>query len=229
MTDGSQAATPADHEAEIRALYERLSERELAEAATSTLAVVLHEVGEERSLWERDDALRVTAAVAGGIRAFRAVRAGMAILACGYEVEADAMSRVLLELFVETRAAVQDASGNTAKAWLAGGRMRGVSSRVKAAMPDRPMTYGDLSHAAHGDPRALVGLAVSDGEDKVVEWGPRQTAATARCLIGYAVGARDMAVLVEEATDQSFAVIGALDHVMVERVPGWRPDNDWSA
>jgi hypothetical protein len=229
MTAGPQAGTPAEHETEIRALYERLPERELAEVASSTLAVVLHEVGEDKALWGLADTVRVTAAMVGGIRAFRAVRAGMAILASGYELEADAMSRVLLELFVETGSAVHDSSGDTARAWLSGGRVRGIGSRVKAAMPHSSSTYGDVSRAAHGDPRAIIGLAISEGDDHVVEWGAKQTKATARCLVGYAVGARDMAVLVEEATGHRFAIVGALDHVMAERVPGWRPEADWSA
>jgi hypothetical protein len=228
MMDDLPVGTPAEHEAEIRGLYERLPERELAEVASWTLAVVVHEVGENNAWWEKGDTVRLTAAMVGGIRAFRAVRAGMAILANGYELEADAMSRVLLELFVETRSAVHDASGDAAKAWLSGHRVRGISSRVKAAMPHRPTTYGEVSRAAHGDPRAVIGLAVSEGDEHIVEWGAKQTPATARCLIGYAVGARDMAVLIEKATGNRFDVIGALDRLMADRVPDWRPDADWT-
>lgn len=227
MTDVRRAGTPADHEAEIRALYERLPERELAELASSTLAVVLHQIGEDEPLWRQPGTDRLTAAMVGGVRAFRAVRAGMAILASGYELEADAMTRLLLELVAETRAAVQDPSGSTARAWLSGGRERGISSRVKAAMPHRPTTYKELSRAAHGDPRAAFGLAVADGDQHVVEWGPKQTPATARCLVAYAIGARDMAVLLEEATGRRLEAISALDQVLANRVPGWRPDAEW--
>jgi hypothetical protein len=229
MTEAQGRGSPADHEAEINELYAALPERQLAELASSTLAVVLHEVSEDEALSGHADPFRVTAAVVGGIRAFRAIRAGMAILAAGYEVEADAMSRVVLELFVETRSAVHDPSGEIARAWLKGGTARGISGRVKAAMPKTPQTYAELSRAAHGDPRALLGLALGEGDEHVVEWGPRHTPATARCLIGYAVGSRDMAVLVEEATGGRFEVVEALDRVMAESVPGWRPDADWKA
>lgn len=109
----------------------------------STLAVVLHRVGEDLAQWRQADSVRVTASMVGGIRAFRAVRAGMAILASGYELEADAMSRVLLELFVETRSAVQDASGETARVWLSGGRERGISSREPGCRMGPQADVGD--------------------------------------------------------------------------------------
>jgi hypothetical protein len=164
----------------------------------------------------------------GGIRAFRVIRAGMAILAAGYEVEADVMSRAMLELYVHTADAVHDPTGVVAETWLKGERGRGISGRVRKAMPDRPEVYGRLSQAAHGDPRALVGMSRHDEGGPMIEWGPAQTPATARCLVGYSVGARDMAVLVEEAFATRFGEVTALDHVLAERVPGWRPDADWS-
>lgn len=139
------------------------------------------------------------------------------------------MSRVLLELAVETRTAIDDLSGTTARSWLAGERGFGISKRVRAAMPDRPETYGALSRAAHGDPRALMGLAVAEEEGPVLEWGPRQTAATGRCLISYAIGARDMAVMLEEVADRRSAGLDALDQVLAAHVDGWDPGRDWSA
>ncbi len=48
-----KAGTPGEHEAEIRVLYEDLPERELAELASSTLAVALHRVGAKNALWRQ--------------------------------------------------------------------------------------------------------------------------------------------------------------------------------
>ncbi|HEX5924844.1 MAG TPA: hypothetical protein VFY45_13510 [Baekduia sp.] len=233
--NGPSYGTPLEHEAEIWAAFEALPERALAELASSTLAVVLEETGSTPALWTTGDKqhqIRLQAAMVGAIRAFRAfraVRAGMAVLGHGYEIEADTMSRVLLELAVETRTAIDDLSGETARSWLAGERGYGISKRVRAAMPHRPETYGGLSRAAHGDPRALMGLAVAEEGGPVVEWGPRQTDATARCLIGLAVAARDMAVMLEEVTGQRSAALDALDQVLAAQVNGWAPGADWSA
>src|SRR4051812_48709591 len=91
--------TPAEHEAEIRNSYEQLCERGLAEMASSTLAVVIHETSQRPLPDSEADRLRLTASLFGAIRGFRAIRAGMAILGSGYELEADAMTRVVLELF----------------------------------------------------------------------------------------------------------------------------------
>jgi hypothetical protein len=221
------AGTPTVHEAAIREAFDQLPERQLADLASSTLAEVLDKIGADAALWRSlDEPSRLQAAMVGGIRAFRAIRAGMAVLANGYEMEADTMSRILLELYVQTREALEDSSGETARIWLTGQRGRGIGGRVRAAMHEKPTTYGALSRAAHGDPRALVGLAVVDDGQHVVEWGPSQTPATARCLVGFAIGARDMAVLLEDATGLRFSAITALDQVLVANVPGWRPDAD---
>jgi hypothetical protein len=229
MSDSPVPGEPHEHEAAIRAAYDELPERHLAEFATSTLAVLLDRCPDLPRADDEPTRLRVTAALVGGVRAYRAIRSGMAILAAGYEMEADAMSRALLELFVETRHAVEDASGETARSWFDGGRARGISGRVKAAMPGRPALYGQLSRAAHGDPRALMGLAVRTVDEVGLEWGPAQTAATGRCLIGYAIGARDMAVLLEQAFAAVVPELEALDRVLAHAVPGWAPGTSWDA
>jgi hypothetical protein len=45
--------------------------------------------------------------------------------------------------------------------------------------------------------------------------------------VGYAIGARDMAVLLEEATGRQLEAISTLDQVLAHRVPSWRPHAEW--
>lgn len=222
----SKDGPPSQHEAEIAAGFAEMREYVVADYSTSVLGACIHAVTEAQG--EIGDP-RIAAAVLGGIRAFRAARSGMAILSVGYEVEADAMNRVLLELFVETRAAVGDESGETARQWFSGGRRRGVGARVQAAMPHRPAVYDTVSRASHGDPRALLELAADVDGRSTIEWGPRRGAATARCLVGFAIAARDMTVLLEEATGERFASMAELDRALQHAVPGWSPDASWDA
>jgi hypothetical protein len=215
---------PSQHEAEIAEGFAEMREYVLADYATSVLGACIHAVTEQGG--DIDDP-RMAAAVVGGIRAFRAVRSGMAVLSVGYELEADAMNRVLLELFVETRAAVDDQSGDIARQWFTGGRRRGIGARVQAAMPHNPAAYDTVSRAAHGDPRALLERARDIDGRAIIEWGPSRSGATAQCLIGFAVAARDMTVLLEEATGTRFASMADLDRALERSVPGWRPDATW--
>src|SRR5205823_5967395 len=84
------------------------------------------------------------------------------------------------------------------------------------------------SQAAHGDPRVLRRLTVEDEDGPAVEWGPRLTQRYRTVLVGFALGARDMAVLLEEATGETFAELGALDELLQRAVRGWSPTRDWA-
>lgn len=231
----TDVGTPADHEAAIREEVDRSPERHIAEAASSVLAVVLDRSGEvlaesqsraAEDVGPSPERLILPAVLAAAARAFRTARAGMAVVRAGYELEADAMTRVMLELYVSARAILDDPTGVEARAWVTGGRRRGIGKRVDAAAPGE--IYDSLSAAAHGDPRGLRRLAVERDDGPTVEWGPRLTERFRAVLIGFALGARDMTVLLEEATGQTHPELSDLDDLLVRSVPGWSPGRDWS-
>jgi hypothetical protein len=117
--------SPTEHEDELRRRVSSSQERHLAEAASSVLAVVLERFGDVLTADQRLDGnaidqsarrLIAGAILAASARTFRTVRAGIAVVSSGYEPEADAMTRVLLELYVSARAILDDPTGEEARA-----------------------------------------------------------------------------------------------------------------
>jgi hypothetical protein len=151
----------------------------------------------------------------------------MAVVCRGYELEADAMTRVLLELFIAAREALADPTGDKAERWMKRGMGKGIGTRVDAAVPHTTGVYRSLSRASHGDLRAVLGLAEGVGDDQAVEWGPRTTPRTAAILRSYAVGARDFAVLIEEVTDRQHDEVSRLDIALSTNVDGFESDKKW--
>jgi len=221
--------TPNDHENEIAQEVVQLREYHLAEAATSVLAIVIERTT-ERALPEKDaERQHRTAVTVAAIRAFRALRAGMSIVCRGYAVEADAMTRIMLELYVATTEVLAEPSGHEAKRWLTEGMGKGIKARVDAQVPQPDGVYGPLSRAAHGDPRVVLGLLNTTDAEQTIEWGPALTPRIADVLRSYAVGARDFAVLLEQITETSHREVERLDRVLVATVPGFDPAKDWSS
>ena len=218
-------APPHEHEAALREEWNSLSERHVADAAGSVLAVAIDRATANKGTPEQEP-IKLAVLVAA-IRAFRAIRAAMAAAAAGYELEAEAMNRAVLELFVSARAALDDSTGQEAQAWLAGKRTRGIGRRVDAAMPRRGV-YGALSQAVHGDPRGLVRLLGHDDDEQVIEWGPNRSDRAYGLLFAFAVGARDFAVLLEEAGLGPHPELTPLDTLLEAKVPGFKRDRVWS-
>ena len=81
------------------------------------------------------DKLQLLAHLIMGVRAFRVIRAGLAVLRSGWEPEARAHDRILVELNAHRAAIIKDPSGVEAQAWLARERGHGITKRVNAVSP----------------------------------------------------------------------------------------------
>jgi hypothetical protein len=219
------AQPPHVHESELRRALQQERDLALTQWSSSVLAVAIDRASGRIADAEDAVRLRRVAAIVAAIRGFRFARAGVAVVEAGYELEADAYVRGIVELLVDARAAVHDASGAEARRWLEGGRERGISGRIRRAT-GTPDVYRQLSRAAHGEPRAIVALAAGA---ETVEWGPRRTERCEKLLLTFALSCRDLAVLLEEAGYPRVRELDELDVALAQRVPGWRPDADWDA
>src|SRR5215211_3700964 len=138
-------------------------EASLADTAGALLLMVLLTVDERSQdavLQSRRageiEAAHLEAQVFMGVRMFRIIRAARSVLAAGYEPEARAHHRVLLELLAHRNAIRDDPTGVQAAAWLSGKRAQGVSASVKAMT--QPGLYSRLSHYSHGGPEPVLHL-----------------------------------------------------------------------
>lgn len=149
-----------------------------------------------------------------GVRAVRVIRAARAVLARGYEGEARAHDRILVELQAHRRAILDDLTGGEALAWTRRERTRNISKRV-AAMGDEDL-YANLCVDSHGDP--LPALILREGDD--LNLSPHRTAATRASLLMYAGFARDQAGLIAHlAKNIDLDGLDELDEVIQS---GWR-------
>jgi hypothetical protein len=114
-----------------------------------------------------------------GIRVLRVVRAGRAVLAFGYEREARALDRILVELQAHRGAIIDDDTGTEALAWLQRRRKYGIGKLVEKSAP--PDLYGNLSADAHGDPTPVGRLL--DPSTGSIELAPRQGTRTRASLL----------------------------------------------
>jgi hypothetical protein len=190
-------------EATLLASYEEEvgNELRLVDEASALLLLVLLHVGQQRGTLERDvetgelrgdiPTLKLLAQHFIGIRTLRVVRAGRAVLAFGYEREAPALDRILVELQAHRRAILDDQSGEEALAWLARERKYGIANKVGKHAPKD--LYDNLSADAHGDPTPVTRLRDSEGS---VELSPRRGFPTRASLQLYAGMARDQAVVI---------------------------------
>jgi hypothetical protein len=152
-------------------------------------------VHEDGTLEGDTDVLCVAALVYIGARALRVMRASRAVLVVGYEPEARALDRILVELLAHRQAIVADDTATEALAWLQGERGRGITKRVTAITPEG--MYRNLSHDSHGDPVPVLRLIAED--ERALQLAPRRTVATRATLLMHAGFARDQAVLTAQA------------------------------
>lgn len=118
-----------------------------------------------------------------GIRMFRTIRAAMAVLATGYEPEARALDRILVELMAHRKVILDDPTGNEAQRWLEGKSGRGITAKVNAMQPSD--LYANLSQDAHGDPRAV--WRMHHAESQTIILGPQRDPLKSRAsLLMYA-------------------------------------------
>jgi hypothetical protein len=139
-------------------------------------------------------AAQLTAQLFLGIRMFRTIRAARWVLAAGYEPEARAHHRVLLELLAHRNAIRDDPTGREAAAWLSGKRAQGISASVKAIT--EPGLYSLLSHYSHGGPEPVLRLL--DSERQTLSLAPSHSIATRAALLLQAGVAHAQATVISE-------------------------------
>lgn len=170
----------------LRGELAELYEWSLAGRAATGLAQVLLTLPSRTWEGTRDEAgpvLQLYAQQVIGIRVFRTIRAAMAVLEIGYEPEARALDRILIELVAHRRAIQGDPSGEEARLWLEGKRGHGITGKVNAMQPKD--LYANLSQEAHGDPRAMWRLY--DEQSNSLMLGPQRRPLAARAsLLMYA-------------------------------------------
>ncbi len=157
---------------------------------------LLNEAGEPVYQVDRDRIILAAMSIVG-TKALRVIRAARAVLASGFESEAGALDRILVELMAHRRAILDDPTASEALAWLRRERKYGISKRV-AAMGSREV-YENLCVDAHGDPEAV--LRLRDPETNTIELGPQRGSGTRASLLLYAGFARDHAGLVAQLSD----------------------------
>ena len=165
-----------DQESELRqAVDAELPERGLADTATTCLAQIIEGSAQgNRPESGSPESLNLHALMGIAVLTFRATRAAMAIVAAGYESEANRHLRSVVELHAHRKAIETDATGEEARAWLDRKRGRGITRRVQAAGTAKGL-YGELSADAHGDPAGIYRrLMLVDGEARAVNWGPHR-------------------------------------------------------
>jgi hypothetical protein len=193
------------------------AELSVSEGATALLLAVVLRVGERTVKLEVDAAgsvsggdvaiLQLAAQAVIGVRALRVTRAARQVLSIGYESEARALDRIIIELQAHRTAILADESGSEALAWLRGERGFGITKRVKAVTPDG--LYKGLSHDSHGDPVPV--FALFDAQEGHLQVAPRRTAATRASLAMHAGFARDQAVLIASQAGVELDGVDELD------------------
>ena len=180
-------------------ISEAHAEAPLADAASALLLMVLLTVDERSRDVTVDHRLNGLARAALleaqlflGVRIFRTIRAARSVLAAGYEPEARAHHRVLLELVAHRNAICDDPTGRQAAAWLSGKKAQGVSASVKAMT--EPGLYSRLSHYSHGGPEPVLHLLDTEGQTLFL--GPGHSIATRASLLLHAGIAREQAMVI---------------------------------
>lgn len=193
----------SEHEAELHSAFANLPEYEAADWATQTLAVVIQRVGETGWANRSASDYRRRAIIILAIRQLRATRAGMAVLASGWEVEARALDRLVIEARARLVQVAEDSSDETGRLWLERKLTRGFTDAVVASAPEVPAaTVRELVDAlcqdSHADPGGILRSLTTVEEDGVsagVTWGPTRTFATRASLAMLATFAAETATL----------------------------------
>ena len=184
----------AEHERELAdGLTAFAPEHELADWATTNLAVALHAAGGEPAPVKDPARVLRQALLVSSARIFRLARAGMATLAAGYEAEARILDRALWETRARCIQAVEDPSGETAHKLLAGKLDQRITAAVRDTVPtvDPEMAkrlYRDLSGDAHPDLRQFMMRLIRETPTGGYEMGfsPHRSQASRQSLFLYA-------------------------------------------
>ncbi|HEV3046573.1 MAG TPA: hypothetical protein VGY13_04360 [Solirubrobacteraceae bacterium] len=193
-----------DDEARLRAAFPRLPEFEAAEWATQSLAVVIHRAG--ASGWASQQGHdRQRAIVMLAVRQLRASRAGMAVHAVGWEVEARALDRLVIESRARLWQVRLDLTHATGRLWLEGKLKGEIGAAVRASWigveNDRARSlYRALSQDSHADPGGIMRSLTTVDDDLAAEiqWGPGRTVASRQSLALLAAFAAETATLLAD-------------------------------
>jgi NAD(P)-dependent dehydrogenase (short-subunit alcohol dehydrogenase family) len=110
-------STVGEDEQGLREAVIALAEHIAADWASSNLAVVIQNAGDAG--WAATaEKHRERATMMLAVRLFHAIRATMAVLGTGYEVEGRAMARLVLETRARLLEVTKDASQETGRRWL---------------------------------------------------------------------------------------------------------------
>jgi hypothetical protein len=114
-----EEVTLGEDEHRLRAEFFAYPEYEVADWATQSLAVVVSRAS--RSEWNNPPRPepRRRAIMLLEVRLLRAIRAGMAVHATGWEIEGRAMTRLVIEARGRLHEVVADSTDETVEAWLA--------------------------------------------------------------------------------------------------------------
>jgi hypothetical protein len=183
------ASSVSEDEQGLRAAFVGLAEHMAADWASSNLAVVIHQAGDAG--WAATaEKHRERATMMLAVRLFHAIRATMAVLGAGYEVEGRAMARLVLETRARLLEVTEDASQETGKRWLERKPQKNITEAIQASAPDidpelPKHLYGGLSQDSHANVGGIMRSLTTVDEDlsAVIAWGPHRTDDTRRSLL----------------------------------------------
>lgn len=153
--------------------------------------------------------LRLGAMTGIAIRTLRAMRAALAVLSIGYEVEGGVYDRLLIELRGRLAQVTEDSSGEAARQWLEGQAPTRIN-RLWANSTMRDL-YAGLSRAVHADSRAFGPLVEPDLN--TLFFGPRRTQMTRASLIAQSVVGYDV---IAKLSQETGIVIDGVSELFVE-------------
>jgi hypothetical protein len=195
--------TLAEHEDELARQIRGTPQWRLADDATTALAMVIEESrgGAPRPASGSPGSVRLHGLAVVAVRTLRAARAGMQVLASGYEVEARAFDRVLLELKVRCRLILNDATGQQTVDWMRGRHSPNMTAAIKKTHSAPDGYYAFLSPDSHGDAQSVARALLLDISGvPAINWGPAHSRASLYSLHTYASYSFEVAVhLAEEA------------------------------
>lgn len=205
-------------EERLRSQLMQIPEWELADTASVGLAQVLVALPEERYEGPREGAggaLRLHAQKVIGVRVFRTIRAAMMVLSIGYEPEAGALDRILVELMAHRATIEADETGEEALQWLDGKRGAGIAAKVNAMSPGD--LYRNLCHDAHGDPRAIWRLIDPESNSIILAPQRRMDPARASLLLYAGVACDQVGVIAPLASMR----VGGHDDLVAKVRDAW--------
>jgi hypothetical protein len=182
-------------------------EYELAHEATTQLAVALDAAARLQLPADEPERSLTAVVLISSARVFRLARAGMTVLAAGYEVEARALDRSLVETRARRMQVLADESGELAREWLAGRPRGGWAAAVRETAPREPdratSFYRTLSGDVHPDLRQFIASLAhrKPSGSSGVTFSPGRTPHARRSLLMYTWFAGEAAAEVADRTD----------------------------